>query len=74
MTLQKQELLYEGKAKLVYSTTDENTVWIQYKNSATAFNGEKSRHHRQRPTEQRDYQLTIFHAHRSRDRKPLHRA
>ncbi|MGD6777661.1 phosphoribosylaminoimidazolesuccinocarboxamide synthase [Sutcliffiella horikoshii] len=41
MTLQKQELLYEGKAKLVYSTTDENVVWIQYKNSATAFNGEK---------------------------------
>jgi len=41
MTLQKQELLYEGKAKLVYSTTDDNTVWIQYKNSATAFNGEK---------------------------------
>ncbi len=41
MTLQKQALLYEGKAKLVYSTTDENTVWIQYKNSATAFNGEK---------------------------------
>lgn len=41
MTLQKQELLYEGKAKLVYSTTDENIVWIQYKNSATAFNGEK---------------------------------
>jgi phosphoribosylaminoimidazole-succinocarboxamide synthase len=41
MILQKQELLYEGKAKLVYSTTDENTVWIQYKNSATAFNGEK---------------------------------
>ncbi|MGD6781741.1 phosphoribosylaminoimidazolesuccinocarboxamide synthase [Sutcliffiella horikoshii] len=41
MTLQKQALLYEGKAKLVYSTTDENVVWIQYKNSATAFNGEK---------------------------------
>ena len=41
MTLQKQALLYEGKAKLVYSTTDENIVWIQYKNSATAFNGEK---------------------------------
>ncbi|WP_244951592.1 phosphoribosylaminoimidazolesuccinocarboxamide synthase [Sutcliffiella horikoshii] len=41
MTLQKQELLYEGKAKLVYSTTEENVVWIQYKNSATAFNGEK---------------------------------
>ncbi|TYS55598.1 phosphoribosylaminoimidazolesuccinocarboxamide synthase [Sutcliffiella horikoshii] len=39
--MQKQELLYEGKAKLVYSTTEENVVWIQYKNSATAFNGEK---------------------------------
>ncbi|XKG86883.1 phosphoribosylaminoimidazolesuccinocarboxamide synthase [Sutcliffiella horikoshii] len=39
--MQKQVLLYEGKAKLVYSTSDDNTVWIQYKNSATAFNGEK---------------------------------
>ncbi|KMJ57354.1 phosphoribosylaminoimidazole-succinocarboxamide synthase [Bacillus sp. LL01] len=39
--MHKLELLYEGKAKLVYSTTDENIVWIQYKNSATAFNGEK---------------------------------
>ncbi|QFT87438.1 Phosphoribosylaminoimidazole-succinocarboxamide synthase [Bacillus sp. THAF10] len=41
MTVEKTALLYEGKAKLVYATTDENIVWIQYKNSATAFNGEK---------------------------------
>lgn len=39
--LQKADLMYEGKAKKVYATTDENIVWIEYKNSATAFNGEK---------------------------------
>ncbi|WP_223702088.1 phosphoribosylaminoimidazolesuccinocarboxamide synthase [Sutcliffiella deserti] len=39
--LQKKDLMYEGKAKLVYATTDENIVWIEYKNSATAYNGEK---------------------------------
>ncbi|CAG9621361.1 phosphoribosylaminoimidazolesuccinocarboxamide synthase [Sutcliffiella rhizosphaerae] len=41
MTVEKTALLYEGKAKLVYTTTDEDVVWIEYKNSATAFNGEK---------------------------------
>lgn len=39
--MEKGTLLYEGKAKQIYSTNDENVVWIQYKNSATAFNGEK---------------------------------
>ncbi len=34
-------LLYEGKAKQIFATTDEEIVWIQYKDSATAFNGEK---------------------------------
>lgn len=34
-------LLYEGKAKKVYSTDTENVLRIEYKNSATAFNGEK---------------------------------
>ncbi|WP_335869406.1 phosphoribosylaminoimidazolesuccinocarboxamide synthase [Bacillus sp. 2205SS5-2] len=37
----KRELLYEGKAKKIYATAEKNTVWIQYKDSATAFNGEK---------------------------------
>ncbi|WP_328589080.1 phosphoribosylaminoimidazolesuccinocarboxamide synthase [Sutcliffiella halmapala] len=41
MAIEKMELMYEGKAKKVYATNDENIVWIQYKNSATAFNGEK---------------------------------
>ncbi|MBT2758581.1 phosphoribosylaminoimidazolesuccinocarboxamide synthase [Mesobacillus foraminis] len=39
--MEKQALLYEGKAKRVYLTNDENIVWIEYKDSATAFNGEK---------------------------------
>ncbi|MDM5336260.1 phosphoribosylaminoimidazolesuccinocarboxamide synthase [Fictibacillus enclensis] len=39
--MEKQTLLYEGKAKKIYSTEDRNTVWVEYKDSATAFNGEK---------------------------------
>lgn len=37
----KLELLYEGKAKKVYNTTDPNLIIVDYKDSATAFNGEK---------------------------------
>lgn len=39
--MEKGALLYEGKAKRVYQTEDENLVWLEYKDSATAFNGEK---------------------------------
>ncbi|WP_163100839.1 phosphoribosylaminoimidazolesuccinocarboxamide synthase [Peribacillus alkalitolerans] len=39
--MEKRELLYEGKAKRIYTTNDENVVWVEYKDSATAFNGEK---------------------------------
>ena len=39
--MEKRALLYEGKAKRVYETSDENIVWLEYKDSATAFNGEK---------------------------------
>ncbi|UUV14888.1 phosphoribosylaminoimidazolesuccinocarboxamide synthase [Clostridioides difficile] len=34
-------LLYEGKAKQVYSTGNENEYVVYYKDDATAFNGEK---------------------------------
>ena len=33
--------LYEGKAKKVYATNDSNLVIVDYKDDATAFNGEK---------------------------------
>lgn len=39
--MEKGTLLYEGKAKKIYETNDENIVWVEYKDSATAFNGEK---------------------------------
>lgn len=39
--MEKGSLLYEGKAKRVYATTDENIVWLEYTDQATAFNGEK---------------------------------
>ncbi len=35
------ELLYEGKAKRIYATESPEIVLVQYKDSATAFNGEK---------------------------------
>ena len=41
MSAQKKELIYEGKAKQVYSTDDENLVIIHYKDDATAGNGAK---------------------------------
>lgn len=34
-------LLYEGKAKKVYTTENANQVIVQYKDDATAFNGQK---------------------------------
>ena len=39
--MQKLEQLYEGKAKKVYKTDDPNLVIVDYKDDATAFNGEK---------------------------------
>jgi phosphoribosylaminoimidazole-succinocarboxamide synthase len=36
-----KELLYEGKAKRIFKTDDENTVLVKYKDSATAFYGVK---------------------------------
>ena len=39
--MQKLEQLYEGKAKRVYKTDDENVYIVDYKDDATAFNGQK---------------------------------
>ncbi|MCR5599308.1 MAG: phosphoribosylaminoimidazolesuccinocarboxamide synthase [Ruminococcus sp.] len=39
--MEKKEQLYEGKAKKVYATNDPNLVIVDYKDDATAFNGEK---------------------------------
>ncbi|GGK34000.1 phosphoribosylaminoimidazole-succinocarboxamide synthase [Caldalkalibacillus thermarum] len=37
----KEGLLYEGKAKKVYTTGDPKRLWVEYKDDATAFNGKK---------------------------------
>ncbi len=39
--MEKKELLYEGKAKKVFATEDPDVVIVDYKDDATAFNGEK---------------------------------
>lgn len=41
MNYTKTEQLYEGKAKKVYKTTDPEVYIVDYKDDATAFNGEK---------------------------------
>ena len=39
--MEKKEMLYEGKAKKVYATDVEDVYIVDYKDDATAFNGEK---------------------------------
>jgi phosphoribosylaminoimidazole-succinocarboxamide synthase len=39
--MKKLEMIYEGKAKRVYATDDPELLIVDYKDDATAFNGEK---------------------------------
>ena len=39
--MKKLEMIYEGKAKKVYATDDEDLFIVDYKDDATAFNGLK---------------------------------
>lgn len=39
--MEKKVMMYEGKAKKIYSTEDLDKVIVYYKDDATAFNGEK---------------------------------
>ena len=39
--MEKLQQLYEGKAKRVYATEDPEKYIVDYKDDATAFNGEK---------------------------------
>lgn len=40
-SVKKCDQMYEGKAKKIFATTDPELVIMEYKDSATAFNGEK---------------------------------
>jgi phosphoribosylaminoimidazole-succinocarboxamide synthase len=39
--MKKGKLLYEGKAKRIYRTDDPAVLWAEFKDSATAFDGDK---------------------------------
>ncbi|OLO26437.1 phosphoribosylaminoimidazolesuccinocarboxamide synthase [Alkalihalophilus pseudofirmus] len=39
--MEKRGMLYEGKAKRIFETDEKDILWIEYKDEATAFNGEK---------------------------------
>ena len=39
--MEKLALRYEGKAKKVFDTDNNEYFWVAYKDDATAFNGEK---------------------------------
>lgn len=40
-TVEKQELLYTGKAKQMYATNDPEVLWVEYLDQATALNGKR---------------------------------
>jgi phosphoribosylaminoimidazole-succinocarboxamide synthase len=40
VTVEKGKMLYEGKAKAIYATSDDNMLWLVYKDNVTAYNGE----------------------------------
>lgn len=37
--MEKQNLLYEGKAKRMFNTNDETVLWVEYLDQVTALNG-----------------------------------
>lgn len=39
--MEKLEMMYEGKAKQIFRTNEDDKVIVHYKDDATAFNGEK---------------------------------
>ncbi|MCT4395538.1 phosphoribosylaminoimidazolesuccinocarboxamide synthase [Periweissella beninensis] len=39
--MEKQTLLYEGKAKQVYSTNEPNILWVHFMDQVTALNGKR---------------------------------
>lgn len=39
--MEKKELLYEGKAKKIFKTSNPELLWIEFKDDTTAFDGEK---------------------------------
>lgn len=41
MDVKKKDFIYEGKAKRLYTTDDPDLAIVEYKDSFTAFNGEK---------------------------------
>ena len=41
MSKEKKEMVYEGKAKKIYTTDNPDEIIVYYKDDATAFNGEK---------------------------------
>lgn len=67
-TFAKGDLLYEGKAKRVYAVRDElNFVWLEFKNSLTAFNALKKGEFEGKGTLNRNIASIIFRALKKKD-------
>jgi phosphoribosylaminoimidazole-succinocarboxamide synthase len=61
MSYEKMELLYEGKAKKIYSLKDQpDCVWVDFKNSLTAFNALKKGEFENKGAINRDISSFIF--------------
>lgn len=58
--MEKKEMLYEGKAKKVYTTEDPDVLIVSYKDDATAFNGLKKGNHCWKGRHQQPYDQLHF--------------
>ncbi len=59
--MKQLEMLYEGKAKQVFRTDDENLIVMHYKDDATAFNGIKKAQIKDKGVLNNEITTIIFH-------------
>ena len=64
--------LYEGKAKILYTTASPDTIIQRFKDHATAFNGQKKeKRQKKRYPERRNFNLSDGKIDRQRNSYPL---
>ncbi|WP_188207975.1 phosphoribosylaminoimidazolesuccinocarboxamide synthase [Alkalibacillus aidingensis] len=59
--MRKGPLLYEGKAKRLFETEQPDTLWVQYKDDLTAFNGQKKERQQGKGRLNNEISSLLFH-------------
>lgn len=61
MTTKTMDMIYEGKAKRIFATTDPGTLVLEFKDSLTAFNAQKKGSFEGKGRINRDIAAILFH-------------